>query len=70
MYIPAIIKEFRPKYLKIDNNHRDEIKRITKEWLQVTTEVVQKGLKSLEVVTNLKSLHVIREEALKIGINY
>lgn len=66
-YIPAIVKEFRPKSLKIDNNHKKEIKRITKEWLEVTMDLVQKGLKSLDLVTNLRGLHIIREEALKIG---
>lgn len=47
--------------------HKDSIKRVISEWLQVTMELVQNGLKSLEVVTNLKGLHIIRVEALKIG---
>lgn len=67
MYIPAIVKEFRPKCLKIDSNHKDELKRITQEWLEVTMELVENGLKSLDLVTNLRGLHIIREEALKIG---
>lgn len=45
-----------------------EVKNLIQEWLQLTAASIEKGLeRSLELVTNLKGLYLIREEALKIG---
>lgn len=43
-------------------------KELLDEWWRVTKDCVKKGLESsLQLVTNIKGLYLIREEALKIG---
>lgn len=71
-YIPEVIKEFRPKY-KIENGNQvfSEAAFNMGEWLELTKQLVKIGLNnSLKLVTNIKGLHMVREEALKIGKNY
>ncbi|XP_044746658.1 conserved oligomeric Golgi complex subunit 1 [Coccinella septempunctata] len=68
LYIPQIIKEFRPKC----KGQREDVNifpegKFLEKWLENTKETVQQGLrKSLEVIKNIKGLHLVREEALKI----
>lgn len=66
-YIPDIIKQFRPKYKnKLDESL--DIQSALADWLKFTQQSVHNGLeKSLNLVTSVKGLHIIREEALKIG---
>jgi hypothetical protein len=66
-YIPDIIKQFRPKY---KSDMREPVKESMglEEWLESTKIAVKQGLEnSLKLVTSVKGLHIIREEALKIG---
>lgn len=58
----------RPKCIVVMNIQEDDVKQIILKWLEDTTKTIAAGLKSsLEPVTNLTGLHIIREEALKIG---
>ncbi|CAH0551337.1 unnamed protein product [Brassicogethes aeneus] len=67
-YIPKIIKEFRPKYkTDIKETTLNETKHVIDQWLKSTEKTVINGVeKSLNLVTNVKGLYKIREEALKI----
>ncbi|KAJ3639005.1 hypothetical protein MTP99_002332 [Tenebrio molitor] len=67
-YIPDIIKQFRPKY---KSDIREPVKESMglEEWLESTKIAVKQGLEnSLKLVTSVKGLHIIREEALKIEL--
>ncbi|XP_044263815.1 conserved oligomeric Golgi complex subunit 1 isoform X2 [Tribolium madens] len=67
-YIPDVIKQFRPKYKSLVGESAPENVKLG-EWLGSTKESVRKGLESsLKLVTNVKGLHIIREEALKIEL--
>lgn len=68
-YIPDIIKQFRPKYtVDIEKTTLKDTKNVIEDWLKSTQSTVLKGVeKSLNLVTNVKGLYKIREEALKIG---
>lgn len=70
-YIPDVIKEFRPKQKIVDGNQIfSEAAFNIREWLEVTKHLVKSGLNNLlKLVTNIKGLHMVREEALKIGKN-
>ncbi|XP_049823467.1 conserved oligomeric Golgi complex subunit 1 isoform X2 [Aethina tumida] len=67
-YIPDIIKQFRPKYtVDIEKTTLKDTKNVIEDWLKSTQSTVLKGVeKSLNLVTNVKGLYKIREEALKI----
>lgn len=67
-YIPKIVKEFKPKCKQQKKDEHIYLKEnFFKKWLETTKETVKQGLsKSLRVITNVKGLHLIREEALKI----
>ncbi|KAK9892275.1 hypothetical protein WA026_019082 [Henosepilachna vigintioctopunctata] len=70
-YIPQLIREFRPKY-KTPSQEEQTYSNgdLLLNWLKDTKESVKQGLeKSLELVTSIKGLHIIREEALKIGLS-
>lgn len=44
-------------------------KQILEKWLEDTQRTIINGLeKSLKLITNVKGLHLVREESLKIGI--
>lgn len=46
----------------------DEIESTVKEWLEVTIEKISNELTNcLQVITNIRGLYGIREEALKVG---
>lgn len=43
-------------------------KQVLEKWLQDTQRMIEKGLeKSLKLITNVRGLHLVREESLKIG---
>ncbi|KAL3287354.1 hypothetical protein HHI36_001828 [Cryptolaemus montrouzieri] len=67
-YIPQIIKEFRPKFKIPSQDEQTYSKdKLIERWLEDTKDTVKQGLcKSLELVTNIKGLYIIREEALKV----
>lgn len=69
-YISEIIKQFRPKCTNVSSLlSNDDIQNVIQDWLKTTSDIVNSGLKkSLELVTNIKGLHIIREEALKSDI--
>lgn len=60
---------FRPKcFCTSITLSKDEIEERVKEWLQVTTDTITSELNTaLGVVTNIRGLHSIREDALKVG---
>ncbi|KAJ3648533.1 hypothetical protein Zmor_020329 [Zophobas morio] len=68
IYIPDIVKQFRPKYKSnIEAPTKDKIG--LEDWLEATKTSIKSGLEqSLKLVTNVKGLHIIREEALKIEL--
>ncbi|XP_015836994.1 conserved oligomeric Golgi complex subunit 1 isoform X2 [Tribolium castaneum] len=67
-YIPDVIKQFRPKYKSFVGESAPENVKLG-EWLASTKESVCKGLESsLKLITSVKGLHIIREEALKIEL--
>ena len=70
IYIPDIVKQFRPKYKSnIEAPTKDKIG--LEDWLEATKTSIKSGLEqSLKLVTNVKGLHIIREEALKIGNSF
>ncbi|XP_022908851.2 conserved oligomeric Golgi complex subunit 1 isoform X1 [Onthophagus taurus] len=70
IYIPDIIKEFRPKCsYTISDQWQNDLEKSIKDWIKSTGETINAGLKdALELVTTIKGLHIIREEALKISI--
>lgn len=54
--------------MTVTSIEKDDLKLIIRNWLETTTKTVKNGLKnSLQPVKNLTGLHIIREEALKIG---
>ncbi|KAB0795663.1 hypothetical protein PPYR_09724 [Photinus pyralis] len=69
-YIPDVITQFRPK----GNNANEtfdtaELPQIIENWTRTTLDSIKSGLRtSLELVTNIKGLYIIREEAFKIEI--
>ncbi|KAF2904284.1 hypothetical protein ILUMI_01887 [Ignelater luminosus] len=71
VYITDIIKQFRPKWnnnIKFESS-TNQIPIIVKNWLSNTADDIKKGLEhSLELITNIKGLHIIREESLKIEL--
>ncbi|KRT83470.1 hypothetical protein AMK59_4619, partial [Oryctes borbonicus] len=69
-YVPEIICQFRPKCSFINNKgSKSDLENCVKEWLRFTSDTIDKGLeKPLELVTSIKGLYIIREEALKISI--
>lgn len=69
-YIPDVIKQFRPKYKSYVGESAPENVKL-QDWLESTKESVRIGLESsLKLITNVKGLHIVREEALKIGKNF
>ncbi|RZC38420.1 conserved oligomeric Golgi complex subunit 1, partial [Asbolus verrucosus] len=67
-YIPEIIKQFRPKYRNASDEPLKE-NVVLEEWLRSTKVSIRSGLESsLKLVTNVKGLHIIREEVLKIEL--
>ncbi|VEN51670.1 unnamed protein product [Callosobruchus maculatus] len=70
-YIPEIIKQFRPKcnFSTDIVNSLKEAKSVVESWLQSTLMTVEEGLqKSLQLITNIKGLHLTRVESLKIDL--
>nr|CAH7720901.1 unnamed protein product [Callosobruchus chinensis] len=70
-YIPEIIKQFRPKcnFSTDTVNSLKEAKSVVESWLQSTLITVEEGLKkSLQLITNIKGLHLTRVESLKIAL--
>ncbi|CAG9862952.1 unnamed protein product [Phyllotreta striolata] len=68
-YLPEIIKQFRPtcKSIYQTETPTKEVDNILKEWLESTRKTVKEGLeKSLDLIPNIKGLHLTREESLKI----
>ncbi|CAH1981180.1 unnamed protein product [Acanthoscelides obtectus] len=71
LYIPEIIKQFRPKcnFSTDVVNSLKEAKSVVECWLQCTLVTVEDGLKkALQLITNIKGLHLTREESLKIDL--
>lgn len=63
------MKCFRPKRGTNNNLSTSDIHEEIHSWLEYTAAAVTEGLKnSLELVTSIKGLHIIRQEALKIGM--
>lgn len=61
---------FRPtcKFTNQTETSSKNAENILKEWLEATRNTVEQGLeKSLELIPNVKGLHLTREESLKIG---
>lgn len=49
----------------------NNVENVMTNWLQTTHENVKKNLKQLlQLVTNVRGLHLVREESLKIGKIY
>ncbi|CAH1163940.1 unnamed protein product [Phaedon cochleariae] len=68
-YIPEVIRNFRPtfKYSVETETSLNDAETVLKSWLESTRKTLETGLeKSLELVTNVKGLHLIREESLKL----
>nr|XP_023021072.1 conserved oligomeric Golgi complex subunit 1 isoform X1 [Leptinotarsa decemlineata] len=68
-YIPEIIKQFRPtcKFSNSSETLLRDAETVLKVWLESTQKSVEVGLKkSLELIPNVKGLHLTREESLKI----
>lgn len=67
IYIPEIIKKFKPKCdiaLNFEINSNDLLMDV---WIKDTNHLVEIGLKNcLELVSSLKGLYIIKEEALRI----
>lgn len=61
---------YRPQLRAMDDTKIvKQISVIMETWLKDTQEDINKGLKKcLELITNVKALHIIREESLKIGL--
>lgn len=58
----------RPTCSDFKEINREDIRRIVTGWLEFTADTIKSGLKdSLGLVTNIKGLHMVREEALKVG---
>lgn len=70
IYIPDLIKQFRPKRVSANcTSTVENMSSLIESWLKYTSEDVRGGLQNtLELVTNIKALHVVREEALKIDL--
>ncbi|KAJ8962770.1 hypothetical protein NQ318_001169 [Aromia moschata] len=71
LYIPDIIKQYRPKPISSDNMEISlkDTRHVLETWLQSTKDIVKNGLeKSLRLVPNVRGLHLIREESFKIEI--
>lgn len=70
LYLPRIIKEFRPKCANVnDNLAKSEALILIEKLLADISEIVRSGLlKHLELVPSIQGLHLIREEALKVEI--
>ncbi|XP_019759424.2 conserved oligomeric Golgi complex subunit 1 isoform X1 [Dendroctonus ponderosae] len=71
-YVPEIIKQFRPK-LKLTDSGKPNSEAIDAtiihNWLETTQKIVQSGLeKSLQLLTTVKGLYLVREESLKIEL--
>lgn len=67
-YIPDIIRNFRPKCKTSNNIGMNDMHKVTDEWLNKTIEIINSGLKRyLELVVHMKGLHIVRQEALKLG---
>ncbi|KAF5273100.1 hypothetical protein FQA39_LY07590 [Lamprigera yunnana] len=69
-YIPDLVKNFRPE---LNNKNQQfnlsHLSTIIENWLKETSQTIKNGLnKSLELVTNIKGLHIIREEAFKVEL--
>ncbi|KAJ8925268.1 hypothetical protein NQ315_009096 [Exocentrus adspersus] len=70
-YIPEIIKQFRPKCRSLENSDSSlkNAKEVLENWLKTTQKTIIDGLeKSLKLITNIRGLHLVREECLKIGL--
>ncbi|KAF5299103.1 hypothetical protein FQR65_LT09461 [Abscondita terminalis] len=70
VYIPDLVKNFRPKWTHESKAFSvSQISGIITSWLEETSHTIKTGLKkSLELITNIKGLHFIREEAFKIEL--
>ncbi|XP_018569113.1 conserved oligomeric Golgi complex subunit 1 [Anoplophora glabripennis] len=71
LYIPEIIRQFRPKCKSLDDTETTlkNAKQVLEKWLKDTQETIKGGLeKSLKLVTNVRGLHLVREESLKIEL--
>lgn len=70
-YIPEIIRNFRPKCRTSNTLSTSDMHRVIEDWLKDTADIINRGLKkSLELVIHMKGLHIIRQEALKLGISF
>lgn len=69
-YIPDIIKQFRPKCSNANSTlTKEEGVNLIQEWIKDTSNKVKVGIENaLDMVPNVKGLHIIREEALKIEL--
>ncbi|XP_050296714.1 conserved oligomeric Golgi complex subunit 1 isoform X2 [Anthonomus grandis grandis] len=70
-YIPDIIRTFKPKLDPIFTQNKNEKldKVVVDSWLEFTQKSIDSGLgKSLQHVTTVKGLYLIREESLKIEL--
>ncbi|CAG9837073.1 unnamed protein product [Diabrotica balteata] len=68
-YIPDVISKFRPtgKFLNQEQDYVQNTEVIIKNWMDSTRTIVRDGLKkAIELVPNMKGLHLVREESLKI----
>lgn len=70
IYIPDVLTQFRPKWNNVNETFNvSQISVIIENWLKATSESIKNGLaKSLQLVTNIKGLYIIREEAFKTEI--
>ncbi|KAK9679205.1 hypothetical protein QE152_g40204 [Popillia japonica] len=69
-YVPEIISQFRPKCsFTTSKEWKEDLENCVKEWLHFTTDTIDKALEErLELITSIKGLYIIREEALKTNI--
>ncbi|XP_056646572.1 conserved oligomeric Golgi complex subunit 1 isoform X1 [Diorhabda sublineata] len=68
-YIPEIIKQFKPKCKFSDHTEMSlkDTETVLNNWMESTQKMIKDGLeKSLDLVPNIRGLHLTREESLKI----
>lgn len=71
-YIPLIVREYRPSCKESNCQLSvDEFKKVLANWLELTSHTLNTRLsKSLQHITSVKILYNIREEIIKLGINF
>ncbi|GLV40211.1 Component of oligomeric golgi complex 1 [Carabus blaptoides fortunei] len=67
-YLPTLVKNFRPSCTEGQTSLvKDTVEKSVNSWLQSTTDILNLNLsKSLELITSVKTLQTIREEAFKL----